>query len=121
MDGSKLPQTTWRKSSRSGQNGNCAEVTVLAAKVGVRDNKAPDAGHLSFSPQNWTAFVSNVRDGRYDLPEPVRLHASRSPSLRRHGVDATDFANDLAEEHPEQPEGSCVEITHSRRCGRHPR
>ncbi|MEV4675613.1 MULTISPECIES: DUF397 domain-containing protein [Actinomadura] len=62
------PRAAWRKSSRSGQNGNCAEVAVLAAKVRVRDSKAPDAGHLSFNPQTWTVFVSDVRNGRYDLP-----------------------------------------------------
>ncbi|GAA1870655.1 DUF397 domain-containing protein [Actinomadura bangladeshensis] len=62
------PNKPWRKSSRSGQNGDCVEVADLAAEVGVRDSKAPDAGHLSFGPQNWTAFVTDIRGGRYDLP-----------------------------------------------------
>ena len=59
--------TTWRKSFHSGQNGNCVEVADLTTEIGVRDSKAPDAGHLSFSPRNWTAFVTDVQGGRYDL------------------------------------------------------
>lgn len=58
----------WRKSRRSNNGGNCVEVADLVTKVGVRDSKVPDAGHVSFSPQDWTAFVTDIRDGRYDLP-----------------------------------------------------
>ncbi|CNG58177.1 Domain of uncharacterised function (DUF397) [Mycobacterium tuberculosis] len=62
-------RATWRKSTRSnGAGGDCVEVAGLAAEIGVRDSKAPEAGHLSFSPQDWTAFVTDIRDGLYDLP-----------------------------------------------------
>lgn len=57
----------WRKSRRSNNGGNCVEVADLTPEIAVRDSKAPNAGHLSFSPQHWTAFVTNVQDGRYDL------------------------------------------------------
>ncbi|MFG1858015.1 DUF397 domain-containing protein [Actinomadura geliboluensis] len=67
MDGSKLPQTTWRKSHRSNNGGNCVEAADLTAEIRVRDSKAPAAGHLSFSPQNWTAFMTDARAGRFDL------------------------------------------------------
>ncbi|MFF4240788.1 DUF397 domain-containing protein [Actinomadura geliboluensis] len=59
---------TWRKSRRSNNGGNCVEIGALTGMIGVRDSKAPDDGYLSLSPQNWTAFVSDVREGRYDLP-----------------------------------------------------
>ncbi|MBO2459254.1 DUF397 domain-containing protein [Actinomadura violacea] len=56
----------WRKSSYSGGTGECVELAELAAKIGVRDSKAPDAGCLSFSPDVWAAFVADVRSGQYD-------------------------------------------------------
>ncbi|NEA28135.1 DUF397 domain-containing protein [Actinomadura bangladeshensis] len=65
---SALPQTRWRKSTRSGGTGDCVEVADLAANVGVRDSKDPDAQHLAFALNTWTAFVAEVRDGRFDLP-----------------------------------------------------
>lgn len=67
MDAGDLPQTRWRKSRRSGQNGACAEVARVSDSIAVRDSKAPKAGHLLFATQTWAAFVTNVRDGRYDL------------------------------------------------------
>ncbi|GAA4128144.1 DUF397 domain-containing protein [Actinomadura keratinilytica] len=61
-------RATWRKSSRSnGAGGNCVEVANLAAGIGVRDSKAPDSGHLIFSPQAWAAFLARARAGRHDL------------------------------------------------------
>ncbi|WP_344955889.1 DUF397 domain-containing protein [Actinomadura miaoliensis] len=61
-------RATWRKSSRSnGAGGDCVEVANLVANIGVRDSKAPDSGHLIFSPQVWAAFVTQARAGRHDL------------------------------------------------------
>ncbi|GAA4235992.1 DUF397 domain-containing protein [Actinomadura meridiana] len=58
----------WRKSSYSGGTGECVELAKYAMNVGVRDSKAPAAGHLSFSPQTWATFAADARDGRFDLP-----------------------------------------------------
>ncbi|NVI90600.1 DUF397 domain-containing protein [Actinomadura sp. BRA 177] len=57
----------WRKSPRSnGAGGNCVEVAVLDASIGVRDSKAPHTGHLTFVPGAWSAFMTDVKAGRHD-------------------------------------------------------
>jgi hypothetical protein len=61
-----ISRAKWRKSTRSnGAGGNCVEVADLATSIGVRDSKAPDAGHLEFGPRAWATFISQVRNGRH--------------------------------------------------------
>ncbi|WP_405089843.1 DUF397 domain-containing protein [Micromonospora sp. NBC_01392] len=52
---------TWRKSSRSGSNGQCVEVRDRGVMVDVRDSKAPATGMLSFDTAAWGAFVDNLK------------------------------------------------------------
>lgn len=53
----------WRKSSYSGGTQNaCVEVAVTSTSTGVRDSKAPTAGHLSVAPAQWAGFLAAVRD-----------------------------------------------------------
>ncbi|MBN1173351.1 MAG: DUF397 domain-containing protein [Micromonosporaceae bacterium] len=60
--------TGWRKSRRSGGGDNCVEVAVSAGgHIGVRDSKDRQGPALVFSPQEWVAFTSGVRDGEFDL------------------------------------------------------
>ncbi|MGP3949251.1 DUF397 domain-containing protein [Streptomyces sp. 7N604] len=59
---------TWIKSSYSGGNGACVEVKSPAPlTVAVRDSKDPEGPSLAFSPESWTAFVTEVSRGAFDL------------------------------------------------------
>jgi len=57
----------WRKSSYSNAGNACVEVGQAQAAYAVRDSKNPGAGHLTFGPDAWTAFVGDVKAGKYDL------------------------------------------------------
>lgn len=60
-----LSRAVWHKSSYSGQNGACVEVsTSLPAVVGVRDSKDADGPKLIVQHSAWSAFVDEVRAGR---------------------------------------------------------
>ncbi|NGO71957.1 DUF397 domain-containing protein [Streptomyces boncukensis] len=51
----------WTKSSHSGGNGACVEVRSPAVHVvAVRDSKDPGRPALSFSPEAWDGFVTQV-------------------------------------------------------------
>ncbi|MFC4054236.1 DUF397 domain-containing protein [Actinomadura syzygii] len=55
---------TWRKSSYSGSTStqsDCIEVAELGAGIGVRDSKAPSAGHLVLTPQAFADLVQQVK------------------------------------------------------------
>ena len=58
---------TWRKSNYTGANGNCVEVAQLSAVVAVRDSKDPGGPKLTFSPEEWLAFVAGVKAGEFGL------------------------------------------------------
>ncbi|MFB9238368.1 DUF397 domain-containing protein [Plantactinospora siamensis] len=58
----ELTGAKWRKSTRSGNNGNCVEVADnLAEVVGVRDSKDPQGPALIFKPAAWKGFVSSLK------------------------------------------------------------
>lgn len=59
----------WRKSSYS-HDTDCVEwgSDPAASTFGVRDTKDRDAATLLFERAAWSAFVSGVRRGRFDLP-----------------------------------------------------
>ncbi|GAB3676888.1 DUF397 domain-containing protein [Saccharopolyspora tripterygii] len=54
----------WRKSSRSGAEGDCVEVAVVTERVGVRDSKDREGGVLEFSRRRWVDFVMGLRRSR---------------------------------------------------------
>jgi hypothetical protein len=58
----------WRKASRSSTTGGeCVEVANLDTAIGVRDSKAPEAGHLNLSPTNFAQLVTRVKRGDLDV------------------------------------------------------
>ncbi len=50
----------WRRSTRSGNAGNCVEVAI---GIGIRDSKAP-AARVEVGGQAWTSFLSTVKRDR---------------------------------------------------------
>jgi hypothetical protein len=56
----------WRKSSYS-CTGNCVEVAFVDDHVAVRDSKNRSGPMIRFTPAEWNAFLSGVRDGEFDL------------------------------------------------------
>ncbi|WP_308800809.1 DUF397 domain-containing protein [Actinomadura sp. K4S16] len=61
------PRAAWRRSSRSGQNGNCVEVSRDATYVAFRDSKAPDAGYLTLSAESFAQLVQRAKCGELDI------------------------------------------------------
>lgn len=58
----------WRKSARSGNQGNCVEARLDGEYVEVRDSKSPSGPVLRFTRAEWAAFVGGVKDDEFDLP-----------------------------------------------------
>jgi Domain of unknown function (DUF397) len=60
----------WVKSSYSGPDGgNCVEWSpssvAVASVVPVRDSKNADGPRLAFAPDAWSAFIAEVKAGRF--------------------------------------------------------
>jgi Domain of unknown function (DUF397) len=62
-----IPRRAWRKSSYSGNSGNCVEVRGPEETADVRDSKNPDGPQLSFGPGAWSAFIEAVKLGKFDV------------------------------------------------------
>jgi Domain of unknown function (DUF397) len=56
---------TWRKSSKSGSNAQCVELSVGSTQTSIRDSKNPDAGVLTFSACGWDGFLRAAKAGEF--------------------------------------------------------
>ncbi|HEY3956151.1 MAG TPA: DUF397 domain-containing protein [Streptosporangiaceae bacterium] len=61
MQSYDLTPVTWRKSSYSGNSGNCVEVAVVESVVRIRDSKDPKRVALRVSPGGWRAFLRGLK------------------------------------------------------------
>jgi hypothetical protein len=57
-------QPEWRRSSYCG-NGACVEVARSDEGFLVRDAKDPNSPVLSFTPNEWSAFVAGVKSDEF--------------------------------------------------------
>ncbi|HEY2507052.1 MAG TPA: DUF397 domain-containing protein [Streptosporangiaceae bacterium] len=68
MERQDLRHAQWFKSSYSANGSTCVEVaTNLPGIVAVRDSKDRDGAVLTFTPDEWIAFVNGARSGEFDL------------------------------------------------------
>jgi Domain of unknown function (DUF397) len=76
MDQNATVRNAWFKSSLSFANGNCVEVQFLTdGGVQVRNSRKRE-DVLTFTAEEWDAFVGGAQNGEFDLDEDGRL-ASR--------------------------------------------
>ena len=54
--------TLWRKSSYSGNGGNCVEVADDKRRVLVRDTSNRTGAVLRFTPRTWAKFTGSLKD-----------------------------------------------------------
>lgn len=55
----------WFKSSASSGGDNCVEVRINEDGVAVRHSKDPHAGAISFTHDEWAAFITGVKAGEF--------------------------------------------------------
>jgi hypothetical protein len=53
--------TCWRKSSYSGNGGNCVEVADRDNRISVRDTKDRQGPVLRFTPDAWRRFSKQLK------------------------------------------------------------
>ncbi|MEO3798970.1 DUF397 domain-containing protein [Nonomuraea sp. B1E8] len=64
----ELKVADWRKSSFSGDNGECVEVAPLSGgRVAVRDSKDRSGPALVFTSAEWSAFRTGMSRGEFDF------------------------------------------------------
>lgn len=57
----ELSRAQWRKSSYSGNSGNCVEVANLGGSIAIRDTKNLDEKVLVFTRATWQTFLDQKK------------------------------------------------------------
>ncbi|WP_406114690.1 DUF397 domain-containing protein [Kitasatospora purpeofusca] len=61
-----MTSVAWRKSSYSGNGGNCVEIAPdFVGVLPVRDSKDPEGPALVFPSDAWRSFVAGVQAGEF--------------------------------------------------------
>jgi hypothetical protein len=67
VTGLRATDLSWRKSSASGDQGACVEVSFDGKdRVLVRHSQDPGGAVLGFTRPEWDAFLTGVRAGEFD-------------------------------------------------------
>lgn len=67
MLAAQLAGAVWRKSTRSGAQGNCVEIAPLGAgEIAIRNSRDPYGPALIYTSAEMTAFVAGIKDGEFD-------------------------------------------------------
>ena len=67
---SAMPGAGWRKSSHSGQDGDCIEAGNDAGTILIRDSKDPDGPVLAVTARAWRLFTGVLRSLSAQLAGP---------------------------------------------------
>jgi hypothetical protein len=69
VDMNESPAPQWRKSTYSGNSGNCVEVSITgrAGDVAIRDSKYVPGPELTVTASRWAAFVRGIKQGQFDI------------------------------------------------------
>jgi hypothetical protein len=62
-----LCHPVWRKSSRSGGEGQCVEITSTLGHFFVRDSKNPTGPTLACNQTDWSALLSAIKNNKLNL------------------------------------------------------
>lgn len=73
----------WRKSSHSGNTGNCVEVAHLGQVIGVRDSKSLDKQVLFIACGQWCKFIDSLKGGRFGVVLRFMLNHKTRVSLMK--------------------------------------
>ncbi|MEU9837798.1 DUF397 domain-containing protein [Actinomadura sp. NPDC048032] len=58
----ELALPSWRRSTRSDETGgHCVELAALPHAIGIRDSKAPDAGHLALTRRAFADLLARAK------------------------------------------------------------
>jgi hypothetical protein len=67
MPGDALTGLAWKKSQRSGPQGNCVEMAQLpGGGIAMRNSRDPHGPALVFTHAEMEAFIGGAQDGEFD-------------------------------------------------------
>ena len=60
QNGSCVEVAAWRRSTRSAENGNCVEVGLHSPEVAARDSKYVEGGELVVGLDEWQSLIRQI-------------------------------------------------------------